>query len=60
MCRELHLGRGEPPGWGESHPAARAGVIPPTAVMLYAPRDDDELSIIETLIRASRTFAGGG
>jgi luciferase-like monooxygenase len=47
-------------GWGEPHPAARAGVIPPTAVMLYAPRDEDELSVIETLIRASRTFAGGG
>jgi hypothetical protein len=27
--------------------------------MLYAPRDDDELAVIETLIRASRQFAGG-
>jgi hypothetical protein len=47
-------------GWAEPHPAARAGLIPATAVMLYAPRDDDELSVIESLIRASRTFAGGG
>lgn len=46
-------------GWAEPHPVARMGLIPDTAVMLYAPRDDDELAVIETLIRASREFAGG-
>jgi hypothetical protein len=46
-------------GWAELHPVARMGMIPETAVMLYAPRDDDELAVIETLIRASREFAGG-
>ena len=46
-------------GWAELHPVARMGLIPETAVMLYAPRDDDELAVIETLIRASREFAGG-
>jgi hypothetical protein len=46
-------------GWAEPHPVARMGLIPETAVMLYAPRDDDELAVIETLIRASRQFAGG-
>jgi Family of unknown function (DUF5519) len=45
-------------GWAEPHPVARMGLIPETAVMLYAPRDDDELAVIETLIRASREFAG--
>jgi hypothetical protein len=35
------------------------GLIPATAVMLYAPRNENELSVIEALIRASRTFAGG-
>lgn len=46
-------------GWAEPHPVARMGLIPANAVMLYAPRDDDELSVIEALIRASRAFAGG-
>jgi hypothetical protein len=46
-------------GWAEPHPVARMGLIPDTAVMLYAPRDDDELAVIETLLRASREFAGG-
>jgi hypothetical protein len=46
-------------GWAEPHPVARMGLIPETAVMLYAPRDGDELAVIETLIRASREFAGG-
>jgi hypothetical protein len=45
-------------GWAESHPVARMGLIPDTAVMLYAPRDDRELAVIETLIGASREFAG--
>ena len=44
-------------GWAETHPVARMGIIPPTAVMLYAPRDDAELGVIETLVRASHTFA---
>jgi Family of unknown function (DUF5519) len=46
-------------GWAELHPVARMGLIPETAVMLYAPRDDDELAVVDTLIRASRQFAGG-
>jgi hypothetical protein len=45
-------------GWAEPHPVARMGLIPETAVMLYAPRDDGELAVIETLIGASRGFAG--
>jgi hypothetical protein len=46
-------------GWAEPHPVARMGLIPETAVMLYAPRDDDELTVVEMLLRASREFAGG-
>ena len=49
----------EDAGWAEPHPVARMGLIPETAVMLYAPRDEDELAVIETLLRASREFAGG-
>jgi hypothetical protein len=44
-------------GWAEPHPVALRGLIPPTAVMLYAPRDEAELDVIERLIRASYTFA---
>ena len=44
-------------GWAEPHPVARLGLIPSTAVMLYAARDYEELSVIETLIRASHAFA---
>lgn len=44
-------------GWAEPHPVARMGLIPPTAVMLYAPRDEQELEAIESLIRASHQFA---
>jgi hypothetical protein len=46
-------------GWAEPHPVARMGLIPETAVMLYAPRDDDELAVSEMLLGASRQFAGG-
>jgi hypothetical protein len=44
-------------GWAEPHPVARMGMIPPTAVMLYAPRDETELAVVEALIRASYSFA---
>jgi hypothetical protein len=44
-------------GWAEPHPVARRGLIPPTAVMLYAPRDEAELDVIERLVRASHAFA---
>jgi len=33
-------------GWAELHPVARLGYIPATTVMLYAPRNWDELEII--------------
>jgi hypothetical protein len=44
-------------GWAEPHPIALKGFIPPTAVMLYAPRDEAELAVIEGLVRASHAFA---
>lgn len=47
-------------GWAELHPVALRGVIPPTAVMLYAPRDEAELEVIEGLVRASHAFARPG
>jgi hypothetical protein len=44
-------------GWAEMHPVARRGLIPPTAVMLFAPRDEIELQVLERLLRASYEFA---
>jgi Family of unknown function (DUF5519) len=47
-------------GWAEPHPVALRGLIPPTAVMLYAPRDEAELGVIESLVRTSHAFARPG
>lgn len=51
-------------GWAELHPVAREGMIPPTAVMVFAPRDPDELEVVSTIVEASHVFArpstGGG
>jgi hypothetical protein len=44
-------------GWAEPHPVALRGLIPSTAVMLYAPRDEAELDVIEALVRTSHAFA---
>jgi hypothetical protein len=44
-------------GWAEPHPVALRGLIPATAVMLYAPRDEAELDVIEALVGASHAFA---
>jgi hypothetical protein len=47
-------------GWAEPHPVALRGLVPPTAVMLYAPRDEVELEVIDSLVRASHAFARQG
>ena len=46
-------------GWGEPHPMARRGLIPPTAVMVYAPRDGAEVEAVLQVIGASYRFACG-
>ena len=46
-------------GWAEPHPVARMGLIPATAVMLYAPRNHAELDVVEQLVGASHAFARG-
>ena len=53
-ARALTLGVGEPVGPKE---AFGMGLIPPTAVMLYAPRDEDELAVVQALVQASHEFA---
>jgi hypothetical protein len=44
-------------GWAEQHPVARRGLIPANAVMLFAPRDVDELEVVASLVQASYAFA---
>jgi hypothetical protein len=46
-------------GWGELHPIARAGQRPPTLMMLYSPRDTNELENVWRLVQASYAFARG-
>jgi hypothetical protein len=46
-------------GWAEPHPLAGRHGLPGNIVMVYGPRDDDELAVVEDLIRASHEFAAG-
>jgi hypothetical protein len=45
--------------WGELHPVAARGLIPPTSVMIYAPRDVDEVEIVARLVETSWRYARG-
>jgi Family of unknown function (DUF5519) len=46
-------------GWGEPHPGARLGLLPQTALMAYAPRDEGEVEFVAQLVEASYRFACG-
>ncbi len=46
-------------GWGEQHPVALLGHAPMTAVMVFGPRDIDEIAIALQLLDISRQFANG-
>lgn len=46
--------------WAEPHPAVRMGLLPATAVMVYAPRDDQEAAVVARIVAASHAFALGG
>ena len=47
-------------GWAEPHPVARMGYIPETIVMIYGPRDAEEVEVGWMLLRASYAYALGG
>jgi len=50
-------------GWGEAHPAARMGLIPDgdaIPLMVYGPRDEEELEIVWAILEASHAFASLG
>jgi Family of unknown function (DUF5519) len=44
-------------GWAERHPLAGRHGLPANIVMVYGPRDDEELAVVEDLVRASHSFA---
>lgn len=46
-------------GWGEHHPLVAAGVMPPTQLMVYGPRDADELEVVWQILQESYAFASG-
>jgi hypothetical protein len=46
-------------GWAEVHPVAKAGHAPTNRVMLYGPRDEQEVEVLFGLIAAAVRRAGG-
>jgi phospholipase/carboxylesterase len=46
-------------GWAERHPLAGQHGLPTNIVMVYGPRDDDELAVVADLLRASHSLASG-
>jgi Family of unknown function (DUF5519) len=46
-------------GWAEQHPAARMGYIPQNVVMIYAPRDVQEIEVVAGLVEEAYRYAGG-
>ena len=46
-------------GCGELHPLAEMGIAPGNFVMIYGPRNDEELKVVYSLVRYSCSFAKG-
>jgi hypothetical protein len=46
-------------GWGEYHPFALNGSVP-NLIMVYAPRDADDLDIVKTIVKAAADYATYG
>jgi len=44
-------------GWGEAHPMVATGLIPDTAVMVFAPRNDGEINTALKILSISYEFA---
>jgi phospholipase/carboxylesterase len=44
-------------GWAERHPLAGKFGLPDNIVMIYGPRDDDELMVVADLLHASHRWA---
>jgi hypothetical protein len=46
-------------GWAEPHPLAGRPSVSPQTVMVYAPRDEEEVEVVTALAEASRRYAAG-
>ena len=46
-------------GWAEFHHGVDWGLVPPYVIMLYGPRDEDELAVARAVIEAAYVAAGG-
>lgn len=44
-------------GWAEIHPVARRGLISSGTVMVYAPRDEEEVEVLSQIVTASYEYA---
>ena len=44
-------------GWGENHPLVDAGMLSPGTLMVYAPRDEDDLAVVQRIIVRSCEYA---
>lgn len=44
-------------GWAEEHPIVRVEAISPALVMVYSPRDEEEIEVVHELFMASFHFA---
>jgi hypothetical protein len=43
-------------GWGQRHPFSNNVMLPRETLFIYAPRDEDEFRVFETIFRASIGF----
>lgn len=46
-------------GWGEFHPMVERGMMPPTTIMVYGPRNEAELDSVMHIARAAYDNATG-
>ncbi|HEY7747264.1 MAG TPA: hypothetical protein VH933_01120 [Aestuariivirgaceae bacterium] len=43
-------------GWGERHPLAGKHGLPDNIIMVYGPRDEEELAVVAELLQASHAW----
>ena len=46
-------------GWGEDHYLVTQGQWPPGLVMVFSPRDEEELAVVQNIVARSYAFATG-
>ncbi|HAA10521.1 MAG TPA: phospholipase [Cytophagales bacterium] len=46
-------------GWGEWHPMILRGILPPNIIMMYAPRNQQELEVAKFILGRSYAYAKG-